>query len=324
LVAAVALALTVLLVASRREPDGRRHAFQTQVWRKVRRAQPDFVLVGNSMVGTRFHEPTLNRLLAPRKTVVVASGGTKSAVWYLQLKYSVLVEGVRPPHILLFFRDPELTSPSERALGSEAYRLQLAAPVVDPVVESKLAPPIRKPIAWIGWQLDRFAPFARLRARTDEPLDRLAVLVSSLVEPEPDVARRKQQLNELFSLSNLRAADAPPEPQQEADEYPDFDEVLPSSLLPDTIELARTRGAPLTLIRVRSRQAAEGQREPPEATRYMAALARYAAQNGVGLFDMREASWEAIELYGNGDHIAGRYKRHYTRLFAQNMAHVFR
>jgi len=57
---------------------------------------------------------------------------------------------------------------------------------------------------------------------------------------------------------------------------------------------------------------------------YDPALDAYLARRNVELIDMSHAEWERAEYYGEGDHIAPRFRNTYTKLFVQNLRHVFR
>ncbi|HYO96626.1 MAG TPA: hypothetical protein VER33_19065 [Polyangiaceae bacterium] len=107
-------ALASLVVTTQRLEPPARGPFDARPLREIRRVQPDFVLIGNSMVNTRFHEKTLRQLLAPRTVVKVANGGSKSSAWYLYLKNYVIASGVRPRRVILFFVDNDLTRPGSR------------------------------------------------------------------------------------------------------------------------------------------------------------------------------------------------------------------
>ena len=318
----VLCAAGLTIEVSRRSAPPPRARFNASLLRRLRRMRPDTVLLGNSMVYTRFEEATLRRLLPKHRVAVLGVSASKSSVWYLVLKNTIVASETHP-RVVLFFRDEELTDPRARALGrNHASLLEPASPEDDPLVEKKLAPPWQQPIAWLTWYRDRELPFQRLHAKAEAPLEAASWFVSTLFWRDAEPKLRKARINELFELGNLRDAEEASEPVVESVPLV-FQKVLEGSFLPDIIDLAASAGIPLTFVRVRSRVAAEGGQEPAELRPYMVELERYIRGHGARYYDMHDATWESIDMYGNGDHIAGRYRTHYMDLFVSHMAAIF-
>ena len=312
----------LMIVVSRRSAPPPRAPFNASMLRRLRRMRPDIVLLGNSMVYTRFEETRLRSLVPHHRVAVLGVSASKSSVWYLVLKNTIVASETHP-RVVLFFRDEELTDTRARALGrNHASLLEPASPEDDPLVEKKLAPPWQQPIAWLIWYRDRELPFQRLHAKAEAPLEAASWFVSTLFWRDAEPKFRRARINELFELGNLRDAQEASEPVLENVPLV-FGEVLEGSFLPDIIDLAASTAIPLTFVRVRSRGAAEGAQEPPELHRYMVELERYVRGHGAQYYDMHDATWESIDMYGNGDHIAGRYRAHYMNLFVSHMAAIF-
>jgi hypothetical protein len=314
----VAVVTVLMLIAvAHLAPHEPRAAFDEHVVVRLRKQAPDFVLVGNSMVQTRFDERELNRLLAPGRAAVVAMGGSKTAYWYLALKNVVLRAG-KPKRVLLFFRRRELTTPRENT--GPAYRRELdrVSRNREPVLEAKLAPPLGAPVDRLGYELERLAPFPRLHALAGPLVQRAAHWLSGAGRGR---ARRRQQLalDEVFSVAALRSANL--EPSTAPPERLTFEEEVGTSLLPDIIELTHRAGVALTLVRVRTRAAADHRQRA--SGDYEHALETYARRHEVEVVDMTDAEWEDASMYGEGDHIAPRYRTAYTRLFVTNLKRVF-
>jgi hypothetical protein len=310
-------ALAVSLIGlAQLAPEEPRAPFDSSMVRRLSKEAPEFVLMGNSMVQTRFDERELDRLLSPAKARVVALGGTRTAYWYLALK-NVVLPAVKPRRVLLFFRRQELTS-YRTGTGGARYDLGRVSRGRDEVLEARLAPPTRQPLERLSYELGRIAPFARLRALA-EPW--VLAAAHGLTGARRGSARRHQQraLDDVFATDNLRGADI--EPAGAPIEKGSFDELVGPSLLPDIVELTERAGVPLTLVRVRTRAAADGRRKQ---TSYDRALDAYLARRNVELVDMTNEEWERSELYGEGDHIAARFKKKYTKLFVQNLKRIFR
>jgi hypothetical protein len=322
LLAMVALGLCGLFVViwhSRHIEPPPRRAFDSRPLRQLRRQRPNFVLIGNSMVGTRFDTRQLNRLLNPRSALVLARGGSYSASWYLTIKNHVVASGVHPARILLFFRGTELTEPRTQSTGPMRARIEPLELEDEPLLEQKLRPPTLR--GKLAWWLSAFAPTQRLETPTFA--ESSGIFVSRAVERELDDTARKATINGVFDMTKLRTAATAPDTEQSGDEWR-FEQTLPDSLLPEIVSLCKENGSELAVIRIRTRDAANGVPESKAEKAYIQGLKQYLQQNGVEYADTRDATWEEIGMYGNGDHIAPRAKAIYTRLFVENLPHLFR
>ena len=320
LLAVAALALCVLL--SRAQPAPPRQPFDVRPRARLEAQHPQFILLGNSMVDTRFDEPTLRRALRNEHIAVMGMAATKSTVWYLALEHLIIPAGGHP-RVILFYRNPELTDVRARSLGEDHVKLERVSPTDDPVVEAKLSPEWWHPIGWLAWQQYRAAPFARLRAKTEPISEAIALRFSELTWPDANPNERRRKTNELFQLENTRMQEAASDPAFE-ERSPPFSEVVNASLLPDYCHLAREHKIPLTFVRIRTREAAMGVPEAPSEHAYQAALEAYLkGACGAESYDLRDAAWESLDMYANGDHISGPAKRRYTALFAEHMRQIF-
>lgn len=315
-----ALALGLVVLLSRIAPPEPRQPFNEELKRRLRRMKPDVVLLGNSMVNSRFSEPELERLLAPRRAAVIGVGGSKSAFWYLALK-NVILPASKPREILLFYRRRELTTPWDRATGPEHRRLDRVTPEDDPFVEEVLAPRWDEPVARIGWLLGRVAPVSRLHALVEPRLDDVASSTARLLSGASGRAPEKRALASVFAVGKLRSSDI--EPSLTKEEHGSFADALPRSFLPAIVELATSAGVKLTFVRVRTRQDALGLRPRRRKGGYEDQLERYLRKRGAEHLDMTGDDWETISLFGEGDHIAPRHRRRYTRLFVEHHRKVF-
>ena len=225
----VALALALVVLASRVAPPESRQPFNAELKRRLAKKKPDVVLLGNSMVNSRFSEPELAKLLAPRRVAVIGVGGSKSAFWYLALK-NIILPAARPKEILLFYRRRELTTPRDRATGPEHHRLDRVTREDDPFVEDVLAPRWEQPVARIGWLLGRLAPVGRLHALVELPLDGFASSGAALLTGAAGRDRSRRAIEAVFDVGKLRSGDL--EPTLTKEEHGQFRDALPRSLLP--------------------------------------------------------------------------------------------
>lgn len=315
--AVLGIAAVGLIALARHAPPEPRRPFDTRLVQRIRRRAPSFVVLGNSMVDTRFDETELNRLLDPERVSVIGVGGSKTAHWYLTLK-NVVLPAVKPQRVLLFFRRRELTGPRDKATGAWASTLDRFRLDEEPVVDAKLAPGTGEPIERLGYELARLVPFSRLHALADPYVEGWA---RGLTGTARGRARRRSQraLDDVFGVDKLRNATF--EPAAEPHEQRSFEELVERSFLPDIVELLARAHVPLTLVRVRIRAYADGEGHP---SGYDRELDRYLKQRHIDLVDLSHEEWEKADMYGEGDHIAPAYKTLYTRLFVKNLRKVFR
>jgi hypothetical protein len=207
-VGALLLGGALVVWRSRQAPELPKAAFDARPLQRVRARRPDFVVIGNSMAGTRMHERMLNEVLAPRRAVTLTYGGSRAAVWYLILKNYVLASGVRPTRVLIFFRYQELTELTYRESGLDRVQIENASPERDEVVYAKLFPAPRQPMKRLAWELGRFAPIDRLRLWASDHTLAFFDSATTLFVDEPDPKQRHRQVNAPFALERLRGATA--------------------------------------------------------------------------------------------------------------------
>jgi hypothetical protein len=319
---ALLVGLGLVVALARRAPTPERNRFDNVPLRVLKARKPDYVLIGNSMVFTRFDEPLLARLLAPRRVQLIALGYSYSAMWYAMFKNYVVASGRHPRRVLFFFRELDLTSPLAGTEGDGAWRLQRVSLREEPVIEERLRPRWTDPIERLRHTLDEQVPVKRLRSSVEPWLDAFGLWLAGVVDPGAD-AVQKDHVNAAFAADQLRPTSDVSEVPERAPERVAFSELVESSFLPDIVALASEHKIPIAFVRVRKRWAAEGEPESEASRSYQAELRAYLEARGVPLYDMTHAGWEAKHMYGRGDHIAFKYKRRYTQLFVRHMRHVF-
>jgi hypothetical protein len=318
--ASLGVALVVLF--SRVAPEEPRQPFALPLKKHLEKLDPEIVMVGNSMLNSRFTEGELGRLIAPKRVALVAVGGSKSAFWYLALK-NVILPVTRPKEIIIFYRRRELTTPRDRVLGADHHRLDRVTPKDDPFVEEMIAPQWDEPVERLGWVLGRLVPVGRLHALVSPHLDDFAASTATLLGGETRRARSKQALETVFSLGKLRSSDIEPAAGEEK-ELLKFHEALPRSFLPSIVALAKGAGAKLTFVKVRTRaDATTTTRRRRRAGTYADELERYFRENGADHLDLTGNEWETISLYGEGDHLNKKYRDRYMRLFLRHHRDLF-
>jgi hypothetical protein len=318
----VLITLACVVAGSHLAPPPRRPPFDPAQLNSVRRQKPDVVLIGNSMVETRIDEAVLDKLVAPVRTKVIARGGSSPAVWYAMFKNYVVRLGVKVRRVVFFYRDRELTVTRARTAGPFLASLQRALPGRDPVIEKKIAPRSETPFDKLRAGLGRIAPVERLREPASDFVDAFALKVAGLFAKRSSSRADKKTINKTFEVEKLRDLDA--ERVAFWDDPRPFSVAGPDSFLPELLKLAKDNGIRLTFVRVRRRRIAAGRPDSAEVVAYTAELERYVKKSGADFVSLSENEWESLDLYGNGDHIAPRFRRRYTGLLVKHHPELFR
>jgi hypothetical protein len=295
-----------------------RKAFEADRVPALAGMQPTWVVIGDSMAGSRI-DPALLARLTGGVTAPLLWAGSGPAWWYLALKNWVIPSHIRPRAVIVFFRDTNLTNVLFRI--DATWALDTAA--LDREDDLNAAVARRRGTA-----------FYRLRDRIDRIYG--APQARRWIEPAmnewPARAmipyRRKRgafmdQLNERFGLSHLRPMDAA-DMQATEDREADFDAFVDKSTLPLMLRDARQAGLPLCLVRVQRRPV--GGRPPyqsPALQRYVAKLKSYVEANGGVFMDDTGDPALTLDLYEDGDHLSREGRRRYTEMFASRLCRRF-
>jgi len=278
------------------------------------RMNPGFVVIGDSMAGSRIDPAVLARLTA-RPVAPLLYAGSGPAWWYLVLENWVIPSGIHPRCVFIFFRDTNLTNVLfridarwamdpvahareddlnavvARRRGSVFYRVRTALENV------YRAPQARR---WIepavnAWPAELMIPYHKPRAAF------------------------MQQLNDRFDLAHLRPMEAA-DMQATEDREADFDAFVDRSALPLMLRDARQAGLTLCFVRVQRRPV--GGRTPfqsPALQRYVAKLKAYIEHNGAIFIDDTGDPAQTLDWYADGDHLSHDGRERYTELFASRL-----
>ena len=284
----------------------------------IRRIRPEFVFIGDSMLGSRI-DPTHMRRTINRQTWWVMQPGTGSAWWYLALKNHVLGAGVVPKAAIVYFRDYNLTDVMFRLDATFRWSLDRVAGPEEPELNAVLARRRQGGWAAVHGLAERTYDVAPLMARADDRLSQWPA--ERLVGPARAAAFTKD-MNALFAFEKLRPmADADMAAEQA---QADFAENLPASILPELIRLAKSRGVKLAFVRVQRRPRPDGPPlQSPALQRYIADLRRYLEAEGALFFDDTGNPAFTLDWYKDGDHTLGSKRREYTERFAKTAASLF-
>jgi hypothetical protein len=284
-----------------------RQPFDEEAAAALRAAQPEFVIIGDSMAGVRIDPRHLSRV-SGRSVAGLYQQGSSVAFWYLQLKNMVVGNGlVKVRGAVLFFRDDQLTTQVEVS-GAQLDRV---AGDAEPELDRVFA----------AHRLGRFSDVHRVaRAMYQFDLTRAWLEPRLLRAP----ARSPELVNavntEIFALDKLRkfeAADLAPAEES----FLDFDARVERSVLPLIMDLAERANIRLAFIRVQRRPLPSGPPLQSEAlTQYLERLNAYVTARGAYYHDDYGDPNQPLAVYADGDHLRSDQRVPYTERFAQQHA----
>lgn len=291
-----------------------REPFDEEAAAAMREAQPEFVVVGDSMAGVRIDPRHLSRLTG-RSIAGLFQQGSPVAFWYLQLKNMVIENGLTKVRgAVIFFRDDQLTT-----------QVQVTGPILDRVAKD-YEPELDRVLA--SHRLGRFSDVHRA-ARATYQFDLTRVWLEPRLNRAPAAfAPAPEELlttinTEMFALERLRAFEAADLPQAQ-DEVLDFDAQVDRSLLPELFRLADSAKIRLAFIRVQRRPTESG--PPPQSkalTKYLDDLRAYVTGRGAYYHDDHGDPSQPLSVYADGDHLRSDQRLPYTERFARAHAAFF-
>jgi hypothetical protein len=285
-----------------------REPFDEEGAAAMREAQPEFVVVGDSMAGIRIDPRHLSRLTG-RSVAGLYQQGSPVAFWYLQLKNLVVGNGLSKVRgAVIFFRDDQLTT-----------QVQVTGPILDRVARAD-EPELDRVLS--ANRLGRFFAVHRAariayqfdltRAWLEPRLMRLPAAFSPRPEELLDAIN-----NEIFALDKLRPFEAADLPQAQDDSL-DFHAQVDTSLLPEIFRLAERAKIRLAFVRVQRRPTGQGPPPQSEAlTRYLEDLRGYVTARGAYYHDDYGDPDQPLSIYADGDHLRFDQRLAYTERFAR-------
>jgi hypothetical protein len=299
--------------------------FDRQLLGEINRKKPDYVFIGNSMLGTRIDEKTLEAHLGVNCCDVIWTGGAESAWEHQVLKNVVAAAEHRPKVVFVFFRDVYLTRVTYRTNGAYWWKIERMSHESEP----ELMQAMRASRSWqdnLEYDFGLLYPLQKRREVADYGLEWLAgqAVAPGRVPYGAPVAGRYSDLFSLDKLKGVEAADDAASGPDDSALY-DFAARLPQSLLPSMVKVAKDAGIKLVFVRVQRRPLPDG--PPPQSaqlTRYIGALQRYLAGEGVGYYDFTGDPELTLDRYLDGDHIRADWKPQSTDLFLRRLESQFR
>ena len=292
-----------------------RKPFRDAPIEELRYGDPRWVLIGDSMLGTRIDPVLLGGIsgTGDRNALLLVQAASGPAYWYLAFKNYVVASGTRPDVTFFFFRDTNMTDTMFRLESQVGDALDEVAHGLEPELDAMVA----------ARQRGAASPVDRVLNRVYD-LDRASAWLHRHVRqwhatrkyPEPDTRRRFERGIEDYFNQNFRrdvAGDLGGE-----NERADFNRDLPTSVLPLIVDLARRHRLPVCFVRVQRRPV--GDKPPhqsPVLERYMDDFRAWARHEGVYFHDEQGDPELTLDLYEDGDHFANRAA--YTRIFRRRL-----
>ncbi len=299
-------------------PPGERRPFRAEAVAGFRDTKPAYVVIGDSMAGSRIDHRQLTRLInAPVVPIYEAASGP--AYWYLAYKNWVVASGARPKAVIFFFRDALMTDVMFRLKRAQLDRVALdSEPELNEIVAAQAQG------AWfrVHALLRETYDFERARSWMEPLLVRAPLQVA--IRPRSRAALLDKMNKEVFSLEALRPTTAADVSAEELEKL-DFKRNVKRSVLPAILRLAHQSGTLPAFIRVQRRPV--GDKPPaqsPELREYVRQLKAYLEANGAYFHDEWGDPELPLSLYSDGDHISREGRAHTTELFVRRNQGLFR
>lgn len=278
-------------------------------------ADPEYVFIGNSMLETRIDPGHLSQALGGASIQSLATPGSQSAIWYLQLKNLVAASGVRPESVFIFFRNDLITRPLARIAGQN-LELTESLSLDDELVFDRVMAKSRDLEQRLEAVLGGVYP---VQLRQEEALDLISRAAAAPLAPGR--AELRERTDDMFTFVNFRDA------AQEIDEPTasrEFGESVEDSFLPAMLDVAEQHDLKLVFIRIQAKPTESGaSRQSDALARYSDELAAYLDARGVGYHDFTGDPDIDPGLYYDGYHIYERYVPVWTDLFLERLGEHF-
>ena len=294
-----------------------REPFDESAATALREAQPEFLIIGDSMAGIRIDPRHLSRVTG-RSVASLVQQGAPVAFWYLQLKNLVIGNGLHKVRgVVFFFRDDQLTTQVE----VHGPVLDRAARQSEPELDRVLAAHRLGAFSDVHRTARAVYQFDLTRVWLEPRLTRApAAVVAKPLAPDELIDAINTDVFALDKLRKLEAADLP----QAQEEFLDFDAQLNRSLLPEIIRLAERANIRLAFVRVQRRPSPDGPpRQSAALARYIDDLRAYVTSRGAWFHDDRGDANQPLSVYADGDHLRFDQRIPYTERFARSHASFF-
>ena len=294
----------------------REHAFHAHRLEELRRLNPGYVVIGDSMAGTRIDERVLGPL-AGRPVAPLLQAGSGPAFWYLALKNWVIASGIKPRLVFIFFRDTNLTDTMFRLDEQFRWSLDSVAGDREEELNAVVLASIGGPWHGVHSQLESIYHGDRARRGVEPAITRTPV--TWLTSSRRGQAEILTQANARFGLDHLRVMEGA---DMAVDEGTLFDG--DRSVLPLMLRDAARADLRLCFVRVQRRPVGgQPPRQSGALREYIGDLRAYLEAHGAILHDETGDPSLTLDMYSDGDHIARHARERYTRHFYERLRPLF-
>ena len=283
-------------------------------------AEPDLVLLGNSMLGEGVDETLFSSLMGT-KTYKLGINGAASAVWYLVIKNVIAPMDDPPESVILFFRDSFLTQPGFRVDGKYFAKVERYAGPDETLLDRLAYLDGMSPSSYLATKwLPLFGDREKIReeivgtAKFGVP-SRLMGTDSLTVELAIAGTFADSNMNTQLLTAAQLAAEKSPKDQS----HFDFRLAVEKSFLPEMVRILREKDIDLVLVRVKRRRDLNPNSRPAELETYIEDLSEYLASRGAPFLDYTDETTLAPEHFGEGDHLNEHGRDIFTRLLARDL-----
>lgn len=292
----------------------------------LRKIQPEGVLVGDSMLGSRIDGASLDKLSGLR-CAVLAYPGSGTALWYLVVKNVVAPQPHPPRWLIILFRDKQLTMAGHRT--GDRYRNGLEACMVGD--EPEFSAILNQTRTYVKpWPERTLETLYLLQRKRQDWRKKMQFAALKAVAAQPERASIREASAEILRPAyTLAAREAINTLNGEVSlqlENHDFRSEVEKSFLPLILAVARQHQIHPLFYRVKRRPEPNGSTPADSANmqQYMQALHEYLDSHGAALVDETVATEVTANFYGGDDHVRGDMMPTYTQLFWSKVAPVLR
>jgi hypothetical protein len=307
----------------------------------LRKANASWVVIGNSMMNSRFESAYLSQISGQRAFKLTASG-TNSVMWYLFLRQIVAEVPKKPQVVTIVFRDRNLTWTDFRMHRNEEMVERMdgrSLPEWDTVMgdyDLKRSMSYAGVVRGVTGELQQLIPGEKLRNWGRWKMQKIAFGLTEVGEPVLEEEDRRDERNDRLSYDHQRQDGRAPgvddDGGNESEETKPgerngvepivFDSSHEHSFLPHMIDLAKKHGFVLHFHRVK-RRPSDGIEPVDDAalTAYLDASRVYVEGQGCVFSDESKDTTLTEDMYIDGDHLRRepQFQEPYMRNFWQRV-----
>jgi hypothetical protein len=296
----------------------------------IRKSNPSFIFVGNSMVSTRISIKHLNKLLTNEKAAMLVNGGSNVMHWYLYLKNIIIPSGLKPKKVFIFFRNANITQHRQFSQGLtyiDAIGKQLSTEE-DKELAKKM-PGQNNFRSKLKKALRETYPIFNAKKNIEKMLNHVATTLVLDADETPDIfmqtvnstfSEEKQRFDEINRIITIRTS----EEHSIKQKLDNLQSKFEGSYLELIIKLSREHNISLCFVRVKTWPNYRGKLQEPQKTqKYINDLALYIKEQGFAFFDFTSNKNITRNMYSDTQHISSAWKNYYTKFFLETLQEEF-